>query len=540
MPRQRSSRISRNSKISKREVHPYTHCAIYTRVSTEERLDQDLNSLEAQRKSAEAFIASRRSEGWLCSPERYDDAGFSGADMNRPALRRLLADVEEKKVQTLIVYKIDRLTRSIHDFCKIMETLEEHGVGFVAVTQSIDTTDSVGRLNVNILMSFAQFEREIIGERTRDKIAISKRMGKWMGGNPILGYNVDRGNRRLVVNEAEAARVREMFRLYLEHDSLVAVVEEMNLRGWRTKEWTSKAGKRRGGGEFHVPLVRELLRNITYIGKVAYRDEVYEGEHDGIVEEEVWQEVQERLKQRTRGGGRNRTSSMTDTVLLRGLLFCEACDVVMVPNYTQKATVRYTYYICSKAQRQGCSSCPVKSVSAPAIERSVVMRVRGLSREPGFVAHAVEAIRRKKTMAREKLKGQIELIRKKGTDLSENMDALIETGRRKGKLGDDGLRRWGELNGQVKTLDKEIEDLETKYARTWDDEIDEDEVNHALELLDGRWDGLGFQEQKRLLYLLVERVGYDRQSVSMDFKEGAFEALVKETRNLEKRMGVEA
>ena len=168
------------------------------------------------------------------------------------------------------------------------------------------------------------------------------------------------------------------------------------------------------------------------------------------------------------------------------------------------------------------------------------MRVRGLHQEPGFAAHAAEAIGRMKTMAREKLKGQIELIRKKGTDLSENMDALIETGRRKGKLGDDALRRWGELNGQVKTLDKEIEDLETKYARTWDDEIDEDEVNHALELLDGRWDGLDFQEQKRLLYLLVERVGYDRQSVKMDFREGAFEALVKETRNLEKRMGVEA
>jgi len=534
MPRQRSS------KISKREVHPYTHCAIYTRVSTEERLDQDLNSLDAQRKSAEAFIESRRAEGWICSPDRYDDAGFSGADMNRPALRRLLADVEEKKVQTIITYKIDRLTRSIHDFCKIMETLEEHGVGFVAVTQSIDTTDSVGRLNVNILMSFAQFEREIIGERTRDKIAMSKRMGKWMGGNPILGYDVDGERRRLVVNEDEVGRVQEMFRLYLEHDSLVAVVEEMNRRGWRTKKWISKAGKIRGGGEFHVPLVRGLLRNIAYIGKVAYKDEVYEGEHDGIVEEKVWQEVQERLKQRTRGGGRNRTSSMTDTALLRGLLVCEACNVAMVPNNTPKGNVRYHYYICSKAQRQGWDSCPVKSVSAPGIETSVVRRVRGLSRQPGFAAHAAGAIRRRKEMMTQKLKGQIELIRKKRTELSENMDALIETSRRKGKLGDDGLQRWGELNEQVKILDKEIEALEAKYARTWDEEIDEEEVRHALDLLDRRWDGLTFQEQKRLLYFLVERVGYDRQSVKIDFREGAFEALVKETRNLKKRIGVEA
>ncbi|HIB69726.1 MAG TPA: recombinase family protein, partial [Phycisphaerales bacterium] len=220
-------------------------CAIYTRKSSDEGLDQEFNSLDAQRESAEAFIASQKAEGWTCLPERYDDGGFSGGSMERPALDRLIRDIEAGKIDCVVVYKVDRLSRSLMDFSRIMETFDDKGVSFVSVTQQFNTTSSMGRLTLNILLSFAQFEREIIGERIRDKIAAQKRKGKWAGGVPILGYDVDRsgGSPKLVVNAKEAARVRTIFDLYLEKQSLQPVVRELEKRGWTNKRRVTKKGR---------------------------------------------------------------------------------------------------------------------------------------------------------------------------------------------------------------------------------------------------------------------------------------------------------
>src|SRR6516165_8952951 len=226
---------------------PLVRCAIYTRKSTEEGLEQEFNSLDAQRESAQAFIASQQHEGWVCLPDRYDDGGFTGGNMDRPALRRLLDDIAEGKVDCVIVYKVDRLSRSLLDFARMMETFERHHVSFVSITQQFNSATSMGRLVLNVLLSFAQFEREIISERTRDKIAATRRKGKWSGGRPILGYDVDPRGGRLLVNDDEAVRARGIFALYLEHEALLPVVRELESRGWCNKRWVTRSGKEMGG-----------------------------------------------------------------------------------------------------------------------------------------------------------------------------------------------------------------------------------------------------------------------------------------------------
>src|SRR5579864_2906969 len=258
-------------------------CAIYTRKSTDEGLDQDFNSLDAQREAAEAFICSQRGEGLIALPERYDDGGFSGANLNRPGLERLLADIRSGAVECVVVYKVDRLSRSLIDFARIIEIFEKHNVNFVSVTQQFNTTNSLGRLTLNILLSFAQFEREIIAERTRDKMSAARRKGKWVGGRLMLGYDIDPRSRRLVVNGDEASQVRTIFRLYVDYNALIPVVREIDRRGWRAKQWVTKAGASHGGKRFTKGLLFRLLTNPIYLGKIDFEKQIYEGEHEAIV-----------------------------------------------------------------------------------------------------------------------------------------------------------------------------------------------------------------------------------------------------------------
>ncbi len=258
---------------------PTVRCAIYTRKSTEEGLEQEFNSLDAQRESAEAYIRSMAGEGWECLPDRYDDGGFTGGNMDRPALRRLMADIDAGKIDCVVVYKVDRLSQSLLDFARMMEAFEKHHVSFVSVTQQFNTATSMGRLVLNVLLSFAQFEREIISERTRDKIAAARRRGKWAGGHPLLGYDIDPRGFKLIVNEDEAVRVRAIFALYLKERSLLPVVQVLNRRGWNNKRWTTRKGRERGGKAFDRTTLYRLLTNITYIGKIRYKNEIHDGEH---------------------------------------------------------------------------------------------------------------------------------------------------------------------------------------------------------------------------------------------------------------------
>ena len=349
-------------------------CAIYTRKSTEEGLDQQFNSLDAQRESAEAYIQSQKHLGWTLVSHRYDDGGFSGGNLERPALQRLLVDVDAGSVDCVIVYKVDRLSRSLLDFARLMDRFDQRKVSFVSVTQQFNTTSSLGRLTLNILLSFAQFEREIIGERTRDKMSAARKKGKWVGGTPVLGYDVDPRGGRLVVNDKEAQRVRESFALFQKHRSLAVVVAELARRGWKTKSRISRRGIRHVGRPFTKASLTNLLTNIVYAGKVSYRGTVYPGEQPAIIDLAVWEDVSHTFRARARS--KSTHPHQDQNALLSGLLLCKGCGQPMVATYSVKGTRRYRYYVCHKARQQGWRSCPTKSISALRIEESLVSQLR--------------------------------------------------------------------------------------------------------------------------------------------------------------------
>jgi site-specific DNA recombinase len=365
-------------------------CAIYTRKSTDEGLDSGFNTLDAQRESAEAYIASQRHEGWMALPQKYDDGGFTGANMERPALQRLLSDIRDGLVNCVVVYKVDRLTRSLLDFAKIMEVFDQHGTSFVSVTQQFNTTASLGRLTLNILLSFAQFEREMIAERTRDKMSAARRKGKWVGGNPVLGYDVHPNGGALVVNEEEAARVRAIFSLYLELGSLLPVVEELDRRGWTLKRWTTRDGKTAGGKAFSRPRLHQLLTNITYTGRIRHRGEIFAGEQEAIIDTATWDQVQARLKDNAPRSSRILRNKYG--ALLKGVVRCASCEVGMVHTYTQKDGRIYRYYVCVKAHQRGWNQCATRSVSAPELEQAVADQIRGVGRNPMMLTAVMEQL----------------------------------------------------------------------------------------------------------------------------------------------------
>ncbi len=457
-------------------------CAIYTRKSTEEGLEQEFNTLDAQRYAGENFIRSQEEEGWICLPELYDDGGFTGANMDRPALRRLLADIQAGKVDCVVVYKVDRLSRSLLDFARIMETFDRHKVSFVSVTQAFNTASSMGRLILNVLLSFAQFEREMISERTRDKIAATRRKGKWSGGMPVLGYDVVQT--KLVVNDVEATIVRQIFELYLEQQSALTVVKEIDRRGWRTKRWTTRKETKRGGRPFNRNSLYELLTNNVYLGKVRYKDEVHPGEHQAIIDVEVFNQVQMLLQRNGRSGGK--TVRNKHGALLRNLLYCTACNCGMSHSYTTKGTRLYRYYVCNSAQKRGWESCPSPSIPASDIDRFVVDQIKEIGRDP----YLLDAV----------LKQARESVEKQVSFLKTELNAL----RIKAMLCHDGEDRTGATPAEPRiiALEEELRSLETHV-------IGNDEAESALKEFDETWNCLSSREQSRLISLLVERVAYD-------------------------------
>ncbi|MEQ8785092.1 MAG: recombinase family protein [Pirellulaceae bacterium] len=480
---------------------PAVRCAIYTRKSTDEGLDQEFNSLDAQRESGEAYIKSQQHEGWRCLPEHYDDGGFTGGNMERPALRRLMQDIEDGQVDCVVVYKVDRLSRSLLDFARMMETFERHRVSFVSVTQQFNTATSMGRLILNVLLSFAQFERELISERTRDKIAAARRRGKWCGRTPILGYDVV--DKKLVVNQAEAERVREMFALYLQHESLLAVVDELARRGWKNKQRRTRKGVVVGGSAFHKANLHHLLRNVTYVGKIQHKDEVYEGEHPPIVEADMFQRVQRLLSRNGREGGRevrNRCGA-----LLSGRLRCVACDCAMSHSFSTRGNRRYRYYVCTNAQKNGWKSCPAPSVPAGEIEQFVVNQIKVISRDPGLVTAAVRASRRqveesKQALARE----QSSLARQLGRD---ERDLRKLTSR--GPLSGDAVDRLADLEERAGKARFRLGEIAVELATFEDGLMPADEAVAHLAAFDPVWDALAPRERTRLVQLLVQRIDFD-------------------------------
>lgn len=454
-------------------------CAIYTRKSHAEGLDQEFNSLDQQREACESYVASQKSDGWALIPESYDDPAFSAATMERPALKRLLADIEAGRVDVVVVYKIDRLSRSLRDFGRLMDVFDQHGVSFVSVTQRFDTSSSMGKLTLNVLMSFAEFEREVIGERIRDKVAAAKRRGKHTGGMPILGYDTDRERKRLVVNAEEAKLVRRIFTRFCEIGSTTELAAELNRQGHTTKEWVTQKGRVTGGNEWNKGHLYKLLNNVKYLGKVSHKGEVYEGEHDAIVSRELWDEAHRLLEENHRARG-NGTRSETPA-LLKGIIRCGHCDCSMGPTFTRKAGRTYRYYLCVKASKQGYKTCPVKSVAAGEIEEAVVDQLRAVFRTPELIAATFREARAKEAEELERLRAD----------------------------GDDP------------DAQRQVRDLETHP-------VTEQEVRDALERLDPIWDELFPAEQQRVVQLLAERVTVHEDELEVRLRGDGLRSLVAE------------
>jgi site-specific DNA recombinase len=354
-------------------------CAVYTRKSSDEGLDQDFNSLDAQREACEAYIKSQRSEGWTLVPNRYDDGGWSGGTLERPGLQRLLADIEDGRVDVVVVYKIDRLTRSLMDFAKLVEVFDRKGVTFVSITQSFNTTTSMGRLTLNMLLSFAQFEREVTGERIRDKIAASKKKGMWMGGFVPIGYQSQ--SRTLNIVEDEAETVRMVFRLYLELKNVRLVEEELRRRGVTTKCYVAASGRTVGGQPFSRGHIYKLLSNPLYIGEIAHKGERYPGQHPAIIDAHTWQAVQAQLNENTRG---NRTRANAKEPSLLSEMLSDEKGNRLTPTHAVKSGRRYRYY----AAANGSAAF---RISAGEIEPAVTGQVAAFLGRPGEVLEELSA-----------------------------------------------------------------------------------------------------------------------------------------------------
>ena len=357
-------------------------CAVYTRKSTEEGLDQEFNSLDAQREACEAYITSQKREGWSLVSNRYDDGGFSGGTLERPALKRLLTDIQDGLIDCVVVYKIDRLSRALIDFTRLVEIFDQQGTTFVSITQSFNTTNSMGRLTLNILLSFAQFERETITERIRDKVAASRKKGMWMGGFPPLGYDIQ--NRKLIVNPKEADLIRHVLQRFTEIGSGTLLCQELNEDGYRTKSWTSISTNRfHAGRPFDKGTIYRLLNNRVYLGEAVHKGNAYPGEHDAIIDQELWDKVQKILAKNSHQRG-NYTRSKTPSPL-RGVIRCWHCNRAMTTSHTRKKGVLYRYYVCMYAAKNSYGDCPIGSVSAGDVESIAFKQIQDLILSPEMV-----------------------------------------------------------------------------------------------------------------------------------------------------------
>ena len=483
----------------KTAVQPQTvRVAIYTRQSVAS--DLAFGSIDAQRESIEAYVQSQRGEGWVALPTRYDDHGFSGGNTERPAFQRLIADVQAGKLDVVATYKTDRVSRSLSDFTNFMALLEKHGVGFVSTTQSFDTRTSMGRLTLNILASFSQFEREVISERISDKLQATRRKGLWTGGRPVLGYDVVM--KRLVVNGDEADQVRAIFDLYVERGSIAEVTHELRARGWRNKTFTGKRGQAIAGREFTKATLHGLLTNPLYRGQIRTKDGVVTGEHEAIVTAEAWDAVQAQLASNRQHGGadvRNKSGA-----LLRGLLRCGRCGSTMIHTFTTRGTVRNRYYTCSRTHNEGKDACPGCRIPAGKFEGFVAQQIRAMGVDEALLNQTATAAAK----AAARRRRELELERRR----------LLPRVRAD---GDDAAQARVDLAA-----------IETELAAIGDGTVDPDRLALAISSFEPVWNELFPREQERILRLLIAGITYhpDTGDADIELRPCGIETLASEAR----------
>ena len=510
-----------------KEKKKILRCAVYTRKSHEDGLEQEYNSLDAQREAGENYIASQKLKGWKLIPQKYDDGGFSGGNMQRPALKQLMADIEAGKIDVVVTYKLDRLSRSLLDFMNLADFFEQHGASFVSVTQEINTSTSAGRMMLNILMTFAQYEREVIAERIRDKIAGAKKRGKHCGGVPVLGYDTDPETKKLVINESEAELVRYIFERYSQIGSARFVAQDLNEKGHRTKTWITRKGKLHKGGKFKPDIVYRILKNPLYIGKVTHKDKIYIGEQKAIVTKSIWEEAQSLLAGNLVAKTRRKTEITTP---FRGLLKCGHCGGSMGLNYTQKTDRRYIYYICEADAKKATSDCPIKRVPAGEIKRLVLKNLSEIFKKPTLLAKTyfkaveMEEAQKNKLLKRRKgLLAQQEKMRQQTILAVQNSDG-------------DNQDEIKSARDNFEQVTREISEINTALEALKAVPISNEDIIKTFASIDVLWDELFPVERYRLLHLLIEKITITTDGIRMELKTSGMGSLIgelMETENME-------
>jgi DNA invertase Pin-like site-specific DNA recombinase len=484
-------------------AQPRRRCAIYTRKSTTHGLEQEFNSLDAQREACESYIRSQVSLGWE-KVATYDDGGFTGANIERPGFQRLLHDIDQGLIDVVVVYKVDRLSRSLLDFAKVMERFNKGNAAFVSVTQNFSTADAMGRLTLNILMSFAEFEREMIGERTRDKVQAARKKGRWTGGQVPLGYDLKEG--KLVINELEALTVRDVFATYLEKRSSLEVVRALVTKGRPTKHHVSRLGRVRPPKPWDLDAVLRILKNPVYAGLTSCGDELFEGEHTGLVGREEFQRVQALLE-----GKQREREVKPSRYLLKDLVRCMACAGPMSPASTRRGGREYRYYRCYARGKQGKEVCTGKPMPAPKLEEFVVSQIGALATSPGFAADVSDSFEQQATKLEKELREERQVLPKAIAGLAGEagrLTAAMANLSGTAKQGIDAqlqgvLTNLGQQEARLSEVERSLRALLNRSADvTW--------AANTLGNFAEMWPLMTDQMQQRLLHVLLERVEVDR------------------------------
>jgi site-specific DNA recombinase len=498
----------RNGKASE-PTPERVRCAIYTRKSTDKGLEQSFNSLDAQREACERYIANQSYQGWFALDTRYDDGGFTGANTERPAFQRLLDDVDAGLVDVILVYKVDRLSRSLVDFSQVIARLDEKGVAFVSVTQNFSTADAMGRLTRNMLISFAEFEREMIAERTRDKIAASRRKGKWTGGAIPLGYDVR--DRKLIINRRESTLVRLIFERYLVLQSTMKLMRELNEAGHRTKVRKRRDGTKGHGAVWSSSAVVRVLRNPIFAGLMPLGDETFEGEHKGLIDREIFDEVGRIMDGHTPAHAA--THGRNPAYILRGVLYCGCCGMHFTPASTRKKGREYRYYRCTTRDKGGAKACDGRSLPADAIEGFVVDKLGEEVGRGDLAAGVYDALQARISRKLEVLGAIRQRLPREIADLAAEGKKLVSGLKGAGSPGDRVLEaRIDEVGAGLEAAELRLAGVEREIAKLEAARATQAWVSAVLKDFDAIWNVMTDENRGRLVRALVARVEVDEPS----------------------------